>query len=124
LVVLKVDAFRIAADAVVALHAAFVLFVVLGGLLALRWRRLAWVHAPAAVWGIAVEFAGWVCPLTPLENAFRERGGAAAFHGDFLQHYLLPLLYPVNLTRGSQVLLGSLALAVNAVVYWRMLTHR
>lgn len=111
---------RIAADGIVALHVAFVLFVVLGGVLALRWRRVAWVHVPAAIWGIVVELAGWVCPLTPLENWLRAQGGSHVYRGDFVEHYILPLLYPADLTRGAQILLGSLVLVLNLVVYWRV----
>ena len=110
-----------AADLVVAFHVAFVIFVTLGSLLVLQWRWLMWLHVPAAVWGIAIEFGGWVCPLTPLEHYLRQRSGVAAYRGDFIEHYILPLLYPVRLTRGSQVLLGGLALAVNMFVYWRVL---
>jgi hypothetical protein len=116
--------FRAAADAVVVVHAAFVAFVVLGGLLVLRWRRLAWIHVPAAIWGALIEFAGWICPLTPLEHALRARGGAAAYRGDFVEHYILPVLYPANLTRPTQYMLGVLVVAVNALIYWRVLRHR
>jgi hypothetical protein len=112
--------FRLFADAVIAVHVGFVLFVVLGGLLVIRWPRAAWLHLPAAAWGIAVEFADWVCPLTPLENLLRERAGLAAYQGDFIERHLMPLLYPSGLTRGTQLVLGSVALAVNAMVYWRV----
>lgn len=115
------SSFRLAADFVVALHVGFVVFVLLGGLLVLRWRWVAWLHVPAAIWGVMIEYSGWVCPLTPLENYLRERTGDAAYRGDFIQHYLLPLLYPGDLTRSVQFLLGTLALAVNAFVYWRVL---
>jgi hypothetical protein len=110
------------ADAVLAAHFAFVLFVALGGLLVLRWRKLAWLHVPAAVWGAAIEFAGWICPLTPLENALRARAGHSGYEGDFIARYLLPVVYPEGLTRRGQLLLGSAALAINLAVYawaWR-----
>jgi hypothetical protein len=116
--------FRLAADLIVALHAVFVLFVMLGGLLAFRWRWLPWIHLPATVWGIAVEFSGWICPLTPLENYLRQRGGAAQYGGDFIQHYVFQWLYPVDLTRSWQLLLGGLALAANALIYWRLFLMR
>jgi hypothetical protein len=116
--------FRIAADTIVVLHVAFVIFVVAGGLLTLRWRWLAWVHVPAAIWGTVVEFAGWVCPLTPVENALRAYSGTEVYRGDFIEHYILPLLYPAQLTRSLQFLIGSFALALNVVVYWYVLTHR
>jgi hypothetical protein len=105
------------ADLVVALHFAFVLFVVLGGLLVLRWPRLAYVHVPAAIWGVLIEFAGWVCPLTPLENSLRVRAGEAGYEGSFVEHYILPMLYPSALTRNVQFLLGALVLALNLAIY-------
>ena len=93
------------------------LLVVLGGLLVLRWPRVAWVQLPAAVWGMVIEWAGWICPLTPLENSLRARGGAAGYVGGFVEHYLLHVLYPAGLTRNGQVVLGLAVLAVNAVAY-------
>ena len=113
-------AYRALADLVVAVHLAFVLFVVGGGLLVLRWPRLAWLHLPAAAWGAVVELAGWVCPLTPLENALRERAGLAAYSGDFVARYVLPVLYPGDLTRTVQLARGSAVLLVNAAVYGRL----
>jgi Protein of Unknown function (DUF2784) len=110
-------AFRALADAVVALHLGFVAFVVLGGFLALRWRHLALVHVPAAVWGVAVELAGWTCPLTPLENWLRGRAGDAGYGGGFVEHYLLSILYPRPFPRGLGVALGAFVLAVNAAAY-------
>jgi hypothetical protein len=113
------------ADAVVAVHLAFVLFVMLGGLLAIRWPWIMWLHVPAALWGVFIEFAGWICPLTPLENYLRQQSGAAGYRGDFIAHYILPVLYPIGLTRRSQVALGLLALIVNAGVYtFIFLRHR
>jgi hypothetical protein len=109
--------FRLLADLVVVLHFAFVLLVVLGALLVLRWPRLAWLQLPAAVWGVAIEWAGWICPLTPLENSLRARGGAAGYSGGFVEHYLLAVLYPAGLTRSGQVVLGVVVLLVNAVAY-------
>ncbi len=101
----------------VVVHAAYVVFVVLGGLLVARWPRVAWVHLPAAAWGVLIEFAGWICPLTPLENYLRERGGSSTYHGDFIEHYILPMLYPAQLTRGRQMWLGSLAIIINLFLY-------
>ena len=116
-------AFRVLADLVVGVHALFVAFVVLGGLLALRWPWVAAAHLPAAVWGTLIEFRGWVCPLTPLENSLRASAGQAGYDGGFIEHYLVPVLYPGGLTRGLQIVLGSLVVAVNLVVYglvlWR-----
>jgi hypothetical protein len=105
------------ADVIVLLHFAFVAFVVLGGLLALRWPRIAWLHVPAVIWGVLVEFTGWICPLTPLENRLRGAGGESTYEGDFIAHYILPALYPDGLTRQDQLLLGAIALAFNLIVY-------
>ncbi len=114
----------ILADLVVVVHLGFVLFVVLGGLAVLRWRRLVWFHLPAALWGAAIEFTGWVCPLTPLENALRHRAGQAGYEGGFVEHYLLPVLYPADLTRGVQIALGIAVLAINGAVYGWLLWSR
>lgn len=109
--------YRVLADLVVLLHLLFVAFVVAGGLLALRWRWLPWLHLPTLAWGATVEFTGWICPLTPLENMLRAAGGEAGYAGGFIEHYLLPLLYPGALTRDTQWLLGGSLLAFNALVY-------
>ncbi len=110
--------YRLAADTVVFLHFAFTVFVVLGGFLAWRWRRLAWIHVPAAVWGAFIEFAGWICPLTPLENHFRRLAGEAGYTGGFIEHYLLPVLYPRGLTPTIQIILGIIVVVVNGYAYW------
>lgn len=108
------------ADAVLVLHLAFILFVVLGGLLVL-WRRwLLWLHLPAVAWGILIEFTGWICPLTPLENWLRRLGGGRGYSGGFIDHYLGSLIYPEGLTRELQWLLGAFVIAVNAAVYLRV----
>ena len=110
------------ADAVLVLHLAFILFIVLGGLLVLWRRRLIWLHLPAVAWGILIECAGWICPLTPLENWLRMQGGGHGFSGGFINHYLASLIYPAGLTRELQWLLAALVLAINAMVYlqiWR-----
>ncbi len=114
----------IVADLLVLLHLAFILFVLFGGLLVLRWRRLLWLHLPVVAWGAAIEFVGWVCPLTPLENRLRAAAGDAGYGGGFIEHYLIPLIYPADLTRELQWLLGAVVLVVNAVVYWRVLRGR
>jgi hypothetical protein len=105
------------ADVVVILHVGFVAFVLLGGLAVARWPRLALAHLPAAAWGVLVELAGWTCPLTPLEQALRIRGGSAAWSGSFVERYVLPVLYPDFLTRPTQVGLGLFALVVNVAAY-------
>lgn len=113
-----------AADLLVLLHFGFVLFVGLGGLLVLRWPRVAWLHVPAALWGIAIEFAGWVCPLTPLEQQLRLAAGLASYQGGFIEHYILPLLYPVGLTRSMQWMLGLAVLLINGGIYGYLLYKR
>lgn len=118
---------RLAADLVVALHGAFVLFVVSGGLLALRWPRAVWVHVPAAAWGAAIELGGWICPLTPLENHFRALAYEPGYSGDFVARYIFPVLYPEGLTRGIQVAFGTAVVVLNAIIYtavWRQQRRR
>src|SRR5574338_1201058 len=105
------------ADALVLAHLLFIAFVVGGGFLLVRWPRLAWAHLPAAAWGATVEFAGWVCPLTPLENHFRRLAGSGAYGGDFVERYLVPLIYPAELTRVDQIVLGGVVVAVNGLAY-------
>ena len=116
--------YRLLADLTLLLHLAFVAFVVLGGLLVLRRPALAWLHVPAVVWGAWVELAGWTCPLTPLENWLRMRGGVPAYPTSFIEHYLVPVLYPAGLTRALQLALGALVLAINAAVYAAVLRKR
>ncbi len=111
------------ADAVLLLHFAFVAFVIAGGLLVLRWTRLAWLHVPAAVWGAFVELEGWICPLTPLENDLRERAGRRGYSEGFIEHYLMPLIYPAGLTARTQTLLGVVVIAVNLAVYVGLLVR-
>lgn len=105
------------ADLIVLLHFAFVIFVVVGALLALRWPRVAWAHVPAVIWGALVEFTGWMCPLTPLENRLRQASGQSSYQGDFIAHYILPALYPNGLTRSDQLVLGAIALTLNIAIY-------
>jgi hypothetical protein len=116
--------YRGLAEAVVVLHFAFVLFVVLGGLLVLRWPRFGWVHLPAAVWGGLIELTGLICPLTPLEKWLREAGGLAGYEGGFIAHYILPVLYPAGLTRGTQVALGIAVTLLNGAIYGAVLRRR
>jgi hypothetical protein len=99
-----------------------VLFVVLGGLLAFRWRWMPWVHLPAAAWGAFVELTGRICPLTPLENSLRAAAGQAGYQGDFVEHYVMPILYPEGLTRNVQFVLAAVMVIVNVAIYaivWR-----
>jgi hypothetical protein len=117
--------YRLLADAFVLLHLGFVAFVVAGGFLVIRRPRLAWVHLPAAVWGFLIELFGWICPLTYLEVDLRRMGGEAGYSGGFVEHYLLPILYPTGLTRGFQLFLGALVVVVNCGVYgWWLWTRR
>ncbi|MGL4318823.1 MAG: DUF2784 domain-containing protein [Pseudomonas sp.] len=108
---------RLAADAVVLVHLAFILFVLFGGLLVLRWRWLALLHLPAAAWGVAVELLHLYCPLTPLENSLRRAAGEVGYPGGFVEHYLIPLIYPAGLTPQIQLGLGALVLVINLAVY-------
>ena len=116
--------YTLTADAIVLLHLAFVIFVVAGGLLVFRWRRVALLHLPAVVWAALLEFRGWLCPLTPLELKLRASGGQAGYGGGFIEHYILPVLYPAELDKVMQVEIGSLVIAVNIAVYgwllWRI----
>jgi hypothetical protein len=109
--------FRLLADAVVVLHFGFILFVLFGGLGVLRWRRLAWIHVPVFLWGVLIEWVGWICPLTPLENWLRVRAGGVEYGRSFIDHYVTPLVYPPGLTREMQWVLGGAVLLLNAVVY-------
>ena len=116
--------FRILADTTVVLHLGFVVFALLGGLLVLRWPHVAWLHLPAAAWGAWVEFAGSVCPLTPLENWLRTQGGRVAYDSSFIEHHLLPILYPTSLSRELQWALGCIVVLVNVAVYVAVLRRR
>ena len=109
--------YRVLADLVVLAHTLFVVFVVVGGFMVWRWRWVAWLHVPCAVWGVMIEYQGWTCPLTPLENALRTQAGLQGYEGGFVEHYVLPVLYPAGLTRPTQAMLGSLVLAVNLIAY-------
>ena len=110
-------AYRAAADAILVSHLAFVLFVVFGALLLLRWPRVAWLHIPAVVWAAFIEFSGTICPLTPLEVALRQRAGQAGYGGGFIDHYVVSLLYPEGLTQNMQAMLGAVLVAINAAIY-------
>lgn len=115
---------RLAADAVVVIHLGFILFVFLGGLTLFRWPRMIWAHVPAAIWGGIVELSGAPCPLTPLENMLRRAGKAESYSGGFVDHYIVPIVYPPGLTRDIQFILGGLILVINIVVYHRFLTRK
>lgn len=109
--------YRIATDLLVILHLGFIVFVVAGGVLCIKWRKLIWIHIPAIIWGTVIELSGWICPLTPLENYFRRKSGEAAYAGDFVSQYLVPVIYPESLTREIQWLLALAVLVINGAVY-------
>ena len=109
--------YRLLADLVLVVHAAFVAVVMLGGVAVLRWPRMAWFHLPVALWGAGIEFLGGICPLTPLENRWRQLAGDQGYAGGFVEHYMVALLYPDGLTRSIQVALGLLVVVVNVAIY-------
>ena len=115
--------YTLLADSLLLLHFGFILFVGSGAVAVLRWPRVAWAHVPSALWGAWIEFNGWICPLTPLESRLRQMGGALGYSGGFIEHYVLPLIYPLGLTRGIQIGLGIVVLVINLTMYgfivWR-----
>lgn len=113
--------YRIAADGLVLFHLLFILFVLFGGLLVLKWRPLIWWHLPAAVWGVSVEVFHLMCPLTQWENVMRQAAGQTGYGGGFIEHYVWPVIYPAGLTPAIQLALGSVVLVINAVVYLRLI---
>ncbi|MFL6604818.1 MAG: DUF2784 domain-containing protein [Steroidobacteraceae bacterium] len=116
--------YRLSADLVLIVHVAFVLFVVLGGLLVARWTWLMWFHLTAVLWGALIEFAGFICPLTPLEVSLRKLAGASGYEGDFIGHYVTNVLYPSALTRQLQIWLGCGVLLSNVLIYGYVLARR
>ena len=113
---------RALADLVILIHLAFVVFVIVGGFFVSRWRWLPWVHLPAVAWAVILEFSGWICPLTPLENLLRQASGEAGYAGGFLEHYLVQVVYPVGLTPEIQTYIGIGVLLINGIAYsvvWR-----
>ncbi|MDX9741633.1 MAG: DUF2784 domain-containing protein [Gammaproteobacteria bacterium] len=112
------------ADAVLLVHFLFIAFVVAGGFLVLHWPRMAVLHLPAAAWGVLVEWMGWPCPLTPLEQMLRRAAGQEGFQGGFIEHYLWPLIYPEGLTRELQLVFGLLVLLINVTIYGAILARR
>ncbi len=108
---------QLTGDLVVVIHFLFILFVILGGLLVLRWPRFVYLHIPAALWGAIVEIQGWICPLTPLEHHLRQAAGHGVYRQGFIDHYIMPLVYPPGLTREVQIVLGVLVVVVNISLY-------
>ena len=115
---------RLLADGLVALHLAFIVFVLFGGLLVLRWRAWSALHLPAVAWAAFVELTATTCPLTPWENALRRHAGEAGYDGGFIEHYVIPVIYPAGLTPGIQLLLGAFVVALNVIVYLWVLRRR
>lgn len=111
------------ADLTVILHLLFIVFVLLGALLLLKWHKLIWLHLPCLFWGVMVELMGWYCPLTPMENYFRQQAGLEMYAGDFVMQYIMPIIYPPDLTREFQLLFGITVLLMNIGIYsylfWR-----
>lgn len=115
---------RAAADGVLVLHLAFIAFVMSGGLLALRWRRVVLLHVPTVAWAIFVELTGAICPLTFVENHFRAAAGLSGYAGDFVGHYLMRVIYPAGLTRTTQMLLAVVVIVVNVAIYAAILRSK
>ncbi|GJL55046.1 MAG: hypothetical protein NPIRA02_21780 [Nitrospirales bacterium] len=105
------------ADLVLVVHLGFILFVLLGGLLCLRWRWMPWFHLPAVLWAVALGFGGWICPLTPLENSLRRASSESGYSGGFIEHYLVPIIYPAGLTSSIQWYLGFFVILLNLSLY-------
>ena len=116
--------FRILADITTIVHFAFIIFVIAGGVVVLRWRRVMWAHLPVVAYGILIEFLGWVCPLTPLEQSLRTMAGQTSYTGTFTEHYITPIIYPPGLSHSVQITLGLIVFAVNAAVYIWIFSHR
>ena len=114
----------LAADLVMLVHFAFVIFVVLGGAAVWRWPRVAWLHAPAFVWGFTVTALGWICPLTPLEQELRLAAGEPGLSTSFIAHYIEPLLYPDGLNYASRMFFAVSLLMLNAALYWHAYYRR
>ena len=110
--------YKILADLTILLHLAFILFVLFGGLFCLRWKWFYGVHLPAFIWGILIELAGWLCPLTPLENYFYGLAGESGYSGGFIEHYIIPVIYPSGLTRTLQFIFAALVLLSNLLIYF------
>jgi hypothetical protein len=113
----------ILADLIVLIHFGFILFVIFGGLFVLKWPKLVWLHLPAAIWGAMIEFTGWLCPLTTVENRLRSFHDSE-YTGGFIEHYLIPVIYPASLTRGIQIGLGITVIAVNLIIYTKFFSKR
>ena len=116
--------YAILADLVVLTRLGFIAFVAFGGLLVIRWPRVSFAHLPAAIWGTLIELTGGVCPLTPFENLLREMGGQAPYRGDFIGTYILPIIYPADLTRQFQYILAAVVIVSNLAIYGCVILRR
>ena len=112
--------YRLAADLLLLIHLFFIAVVVLGGLVVLRRPGLAWIHIPVVAWGFTVELLGWICPLTPLEQKMRAAAGDGGYSGGFIDHYLVPLIYPDGMTTGTRVIFAALVVSINLAIYLRL----
>jgi hypothetical protein len=108
---------RLAADLLLIIHLIFIIFVITGGFLVLKWPRMLYLHIPAAAWGALIEFQGWICPLTPLEQHLRRAGGQSVYSGGFVEHYVEPIVYPAGLTREMQIFFAIVVIAINLMIY-------
>ena len=109
--------FQLAADFIIILHFIFIVFVLVGGILVLKWRWLIWLHIPAVIWGVLISFMGWICPLTPLENMLRQAGGGEVYITGFVEHYIVPLIYPSGFNHEMFGAMGIFVIVVNVIVY-------
>jgi len=116
--------YQIAADFVVLLHFAFIVFVLAGGLLVFKWRWLIWLHIPAVIWGALIVMVGWICPLTPIENMLRHTAGGEVYSSSFIEHYLIPLIYPSTLNRELFIAMGIFVIVINVAVYTVLFVKR
>ena len=115
---------RVVADFIIIIHFGFIVFIVLGGLLVFRWPKLMWLHLPAVAWGVVIELAGFICPLTPLENRLRIAAGESGYSSGFIDQYLIPVVYPDGLNRPTQIALGALVISINLVLYGVVVAKR
>jgi hypothetical protein len=117
-------AYLILADIIVLMHLGFIIFVILGGVLCFKWSKILWLHVPAFTWGAVIEFSGGICPLTPLENQLRYSGGREIYSSGFIEHYIVPIVYPDMLTRNMQIALGTLVLTINVCIYVLLIYYK
>lgn len=115
---------ELAADFIVLLHFLFIVFVIFGGLLVLKWKWVVWLHIPAATWGALIVLIGWLCPLTPLENLLRRTEASNGYATGFIEHYLIPIIYPAGLTRDLQIAMGVAVIIINVIIYLGVYTNK